>query len=290
MDGFWILYDLVIVSIAVLCIWNGATEGLYKALSGIVVTAVSIAAAFLLSGPAASAVYDVFLRDTCQSFVEEKLEEADVAANVRGYLEQKGVCLPYSNEEMAEFIEEVQSNGSISEQAAALVGIDAATLEKNIGKALDYAVESHSEVIPQWAADSLKSREGGIDLDNAAETAAALLKNDASEAAQGIQEGYIKPAVMPLLKGVMFTLLSILLPIVLRMVLKMFPEGKSSLTGTALGGAVGALKACIYIFLAVQLTACISAAENGSYPLYSRETINQTYIFRIFYDMFADIL
>ncbi len=288
MAEFWILYDLVIISIAVLCVWNGISEGGYKAVRGFIVTAASLLAAFLLSGPISEGVYNAFFRDTCQEFVEEKLERADVAGNVRGFLEKNGVYIPYSNDEMAQLIEDVQSNGSVAEQAASAIGIDAETLEDYLGDALDYAVESGGDIIPEWAVDSLKKDNGSFSIDKAADTTAALLRNDAGEAASGIEEAYVKPAVIPVIKGVVFTLLAFLLPILLRFVLRTF-FGNGTGTGAALGGLMGGLKACIYIFLVVQLTACIAAAQNGSYPFFSESVIDKTYIFSIFYDMLSDI-
>ncbi len=288
MAEYWILYDLVIISIAILCIWNGINEGGYKAVGGFVVTAASLAAAFLLSGTVADGIYNAFFRDTCQEFVEERLESVDVAGNVRGYLEQNGIYIPYSNDEMAQIIEDVHSNGSISERFASAIGIDSKTLDDYLGDAVDYAVESRSEIIPEWAADNIKRDDGGLSIDKAADTAAALLRNDASDAAAGIEEAYVRPAVMPVIKGVVFTLLASLMPLVLRFVLRVF-FGNGTSTGVILGGLMGGLKACIYIFLIVQLTACISGAENGNYPFFSESTINKTYIFSIFYDMLSDI-
>lgn len=56
----WWLYDLVVLAIAILCIWNGVSGGALKSGSSLIIGIVSCIAGVFLSGPVSGMVYDAF--------------------------------------------------------------------------------------------------------------------------------------------------------------------------------------------------------------------------------------
>ncbi len=286
----WWLYDLVVIAIGVLCIWNGASGGARRALGGFIVSAASLIAALLLSVPVSEALYAGFFQDTCQGIVEEKLDDADLAGNMRAALEGQGIYLPYENDELADMIEDFSRNDAAIEQAAGMIGLDADALESELGKALQSAAVEHGDMLPEWAVDAVKDSDSDNTLETIADTTASLLRNDNSEAAAGIEETYVKPVILPFLRMLSFVVISFLLSMLLRMFTAAIPGGDYGALGSVIGGTIGAVKACIYICLVVLLVQCIISMDDGSYPFFSMETVDKTMIFGKLYNIFADIL
>lgn len=286
----WWLYDLVVIAIGVLCIWNGASGGAQKALGGFIVSAASLIVAVLLSTPVSEAVYAGFFQDTCQELVEEKLDDADIAGNMRGALEAQGIYLPYENDELADMVEEFSSNDEAIEQAATMLGIDADELESELGEALQAAATEHGDMLPEWAAKAVKDDEPKNTLKTVADTTASLLRNDNSAAAEGIESAYVKPAVLPFLKILSFAVISFLLSMLLRLFTAAIPGGNNGAAGTLIGAAIGSVKMCVYLCLMILLVKSIVSMDDGSYPFFSNDTVDRTIIFGKLYDIVTDIL
>ncbi len=286
----WWLYDLVVIAIGVLCIWNGAAGGAKKALGGFLVCAVSIVAASFLSAPVSEAVYDSFIRTSCRNIVEEKLDETDIAGDLRGTLESHGIYIPYDNDELADMVESFGSSDEALNKAAAVLGTDAEALEDELSDVLDAAVRKHGNVLPDWAEKAVTEPAAGSRLKDVADTTAAVLRNDNSMAAAGIEEMYIKLAAMPFLRVISFAAITFLLCAILRIFTELIPGGSHGAVGTLIGGAVGVGNMVVYIGLAVLLTECIISMGNGEYPFFSDETVGRTLIFGKFYNIITDIL
>lgn len=286
----WWLYDLVVLAIGILCIWNGASGGAQKALGGFIVSAASLIIAVLLSAPVSEALYAGIFQDACQELVEEKLDDADIAGNMRSALEEQGIYLPYENDELADMVEEFGSNEETIEQAAAMLGVDADELESELGAALQAAATEHGDMLPEWAADAVRDDEPENTLKTVADTTASLLRNDNSAAAAGIESAYVKPAVLPFLKIFSFAAISFLLSMLLRLFTAAIPGGNNGTAGTLIGAAIGAVRMCIYLCLMILLVKSIMSMEDGAYPFFSRDTVDRTLIFGKLYNIVTDIL
>lgn len=281
----WWLYDLVVIAVAVLCIWNGLSGGLLKSCGSLVVGVVSCIVAGWLSGSISEVVYDSFLKQSVQSTISEKLSEVDVTDNIRSELENNGIYLSLDDEQIADIIDGVRSEDSAMQQAAAMFGINTDEIDEKLEEAVNYAIETHGDIIPDWAEKTVSNGNGKIKIDSAADAAVAILRDDYTRASAEIENAYVRPAVISLLRTIVFICLAALLSSILRTVLLVLPSKKNSTMGTVVGAAFGAAKAALYLYLLVLLVRCISSMQSGDYPFYSDKTINQTYLFRIFYDM-----
>ncbi|MGN0631013.1 MAG: hypothetical protein ACI4JN_06760 [Ruminococcus sp.] len=284
-EAQWWLYDLVVISIAVLCIWNGMNGGAFRSCGSLVIGIVSCLAASVFSGPVSELAYNAFFKESCQSVISHQLSKNDITGNIRAELENNGIYLPYDNEQIADILDGFSTDDPAVQQAAAMYGLSPSELEREIAGAIDYAIETHDEIIPDWASDAVKKADGSIDVDTAADTAASILRSDYNQASEQIEKNYIKPAITGILKVIAFTVIASVLATVLRTAVLVLPRKKDSYTGMVIGGILGAAKAGIYLYIIVLLVECISSMQSGDYPFYSQRTINQTYLFRIFYEM-----
>ena len=286
-ESQWWLYDLVVLSIAVLCIWNGVSGGIYRAVAGLAASIASCLLASILAAPAAEMAYDVFLQDRCQSIIAENLEQFDVTEDVRSYLNRNGVNLPYSDEEIAQMIRDAGEDDALANQAAGMLGMDAQQLKEQLGAAIQSAVGAHEGLLPEWAEKTITEAKSDTILDAASDTAAALFSNDYREAAAGLEESYVKPAVTSVLTVFAFAVSAFLIALLLRVILLVLPDGRNSVINKLLGGALGLVKTGIYLYLIVLLVSGIVSMQNGAYPFFSEGTINRTCIFRLLYDAFV---
>lgn len=280
----WWLYDLLVIAISVLCIWNGAKDGLTKALISLIISVVSCFAAWSIAEPAANGIYDKFIQETCREEIEDKLCRADITDNIRDELAKKGIYLPFDNEQIADMLDNAASDSSGLKKAAAMLGLNIDDLDKMLGQAIDKALEGHDEIVPSWAADAIKQN-GGIGIESASKAASSVLRNDYKSLAEQIERSYIRPPVISFLKMIVFVVLVAVLSGILRAVLLAVPKRQAGIIDSSLGAAFGTLRAGVSIFLIVLLVGAISSMQGGEYKFYSRETIDKTYLFRIFYDM-----
>ncbi|MBQ8725152.1 MAG: hypothetical protein IJY74_05730 [Oscillospiraceae bacterium] len=286
----WWLYDLVVISVVVLCVWNGLSNGIFRAVGGIAVSIISCVLAFFISEPVSEMVYDAFFQKQCQSIVYENLEKADITDDVRNVLEQNGIYLSVTDDEIADIIESVGEDDELAEQTAAIFGLTADELRDEIGTAVSDAVEKHKGLLPEWAENTITETEDkSLILDAAADTASAIFAEDRYEASEGLEELYIRPVVTSFLSVLVFVAAAFLIGLILRMLILIVPNSRGSVN-SLLGGAAGLLKAAVYICLIVLLTSCIISMQSTDYPFFSEETVNRTYLFRVLYNVITELI
>lgn len=288
-ESQWWLYDLVVLAVAVLCIWNGISGGIVRAVGGVVMSIISCLLASLIASPVAEMAYDAFFQERCQNMICEKLAQMDVTENIRDYLGQKGIYLPYSDAELAQMFDEIRVDDAQADQAAALLGMDADQLREQLMSAVTDAVNAQEGLIPDWAEKTITEADLNVSgvLNTAADAAAALFSNDYRAAAVNLEKTYIRPAAISLLSVLVFAVSAFFISLLLRMFLIVLPERSPSLGNQLMGGLLGLVKTGIYLYLIVLLVSCIVSMQDGAYSFFYEETINRTYIFRLLYDAFV---
>ena len=286
----WWLYDLVVIAVVVLCVWNGMSGGIFRAIGGLAASIVSCILAFFIAEPVSEMVYDAFLQKQCQSIVYENLEKADITDDVRRMLEQNGIYLSVTDDEIADIIDTVGEDEELAEQTAAAFGLTADELRDKLGAAITDAVEDHGELLPEWAEKAITETEDkSLVLDVVTDTASAIFTEDRYEASEGLEEMYIRPVVISFLTVIVFIAAAFLIGLILRLILWIIPSGGGSVN-SLLGGAAGLVKAGVYLCLIVLLTSSIVSMQNGEYPFFTMDTVDRTYLFRILYDAIAELI
>lgn len=286
----WWLYDLVVIAVVVLCVWNGMSSGILRAIGGVAASIISCILAFFIASPVSEMVYDGFFQKRCQSIVYENLEKADIADDIRGLLEQNGIYLPVTDNEIADIIKEAGEDDDLADKAASAFGLTGDELRDKIGTAITNAVEAHGGLLPEWAERAITEADSkNMVFDAAADTAAAIFTEDRYEASAGLEEMYIRPVVTSLLSVLVFIAAAIVIGFIIRIILLIVPSGSSSVN-SILGGAAGLVKAGVYMFLIVLLTSSIISMQSSDYPFFAEETVNRTYLFRIIYDLVTEVI
>jgi uncharacterized membrane protein required for colicin V production len=285
----WWIYDLVVLAIGILCVWNGFSNGIYRALGSFLIGVVSFLLASVIATPAAEMTYDMFFQQQCQHTVSENLQKVDMTSQLRNLLAQNGISLPYSDEEIAQMIQDANEDGGTADQIAGYLGMDADSLKTKLGTAVIDAVNAQGDILPSWASTAM-AQATTADAQNAVtEAAASFFAEDYDAAAKSLEQAFVRPVVVTFLSALIFSVSAFLISLLLRVVILALPVRRDSLWNRLLGGVLGLAKAGVYLCLMVLLVKCISSMQNGAYPFFSEETVNRTYIFRTLYAVFASV-
>ena len=134
-------YDLVVLAILALCVWNGMRKGVSRSLLQTAATILSAVVALWVSQPLAELCYTEFLEKPVVSAVEGQLNTVDVTGLVQTALSDNGI--PVSREQ-------VQSMLADPEGTAAQYGFDSGWVNQQIDAAADSVEELTNGVLPSW--------------------------------------------------------------------------------------------------------------------------------------------
>ncbi len=266
----WWYYDLVVIAVLVLCVWNGMRKGISRSLMQLAAAILSAVIAFAVSQPLAEFCYTEFLEEPVVSALEQELHTVDVAGLVQEKLTENGI--PVSEEQ-------VQAVLANPEGVAAQYGIDAAWLNEQMQAATVYAEEMTDGVLPAWLVKAAAS-DGDLQLD----TAKAVLSGNTRQAAETLVSQYGKPLFCMILRIILFALCFFPLLLLLQAIIVCLPMRQMGLSADmALGAVAGMLKACLLLWLMVLLTRAVVSATQGTDAFFTEDLIQKTYLFRLLY-------
>lgn len=266
----WWYYDLVVIAVLVLCIWNGMRKGLSHSLMQLAATILSAVIAFAISQPLSEFCYTEFLEEPMVSALEQKLNTVDVAGVVQEKLTENGI--PVSEEQ-------VQTILADPDGVAAQYGIDAAWLNEQVNAAAVYVEEMTNGVLPEWLVKEV-ALDGASQLD----TAKAVLSGNTRQAAETLVLQYGKPVFCTILQIILFGFCFFLLLLLLQAITACFPMRQmGTSTDMALGAVAGVLKACVLLWFMVLLTRSVVSATQGTDAFFTESCIQKTYLFQLLY-------
>lgn len=266
----WWYYDLVVIAVLVLCVWNGMRKGVSRSLMQLAATVLSAVIAFAISQPLAEFCYTELLEKPVVSALEQKLNTIDVAGLVQEKLTENGI--PVSEEQ-------VQMILADPDGVAAQYGIDAAWLHEQMDAAAVYVEEVTDGVLPEWLVKAAAS-DGELQLD----TAKAVLSGNPRQAAETLVLQYGKPIFCMILRIILFALCFLLLLLLLQAILVCLPMRQMGVSvDMSLGAVAGILKACLLLWLMVLLTRAMVSVTQGTDAFFTEESIQKTYLFRLLY-------
>ena len=182
-------YDLVVLAILALCVWNGMRKGVSRSLLQTAATILSAVVALWVSQPLAELCYTEFLEKPVVSAVEGQLNTVDVAGLVQTALSDNGI--PVSREQ-------VQSMLADPEGTAAQYGFDSGWVNQQIDAAADSVEELTNGVLPSWLMKEIAG-DGAVQK----ETAKSVISGDTHTAAQQLVSTYGKPILCSVLRAIL---------------------------------------------------------------------------------------
>lgn len=242
----WWYYDLVVMAILIVCIWNGARKGAGRSMLQLAAMLISAILAFVVSQPLAEFCYTNFVEAAVVSTLENTLDDTASLADtgivdmVQEELASYGIYA--SDTEIEEAIADPDA-------VAAQYGLDADWLNGQIQAAISGA--ETEDTVPDWLTDGIAA-------------AKSLLINA--------------------LRVISFVVCFSVMMAILQIVIFCLPNRQIGFGIDALLGAViGLLKACVLLCLMVLLTKAVVTVTQGENVFFTENTIEQTYFFRQLY-------
>lgn len=265
-------YDLVVLAILALCVWNGMRKGVSRSLLQTAATILSAVVALWVSQPLAELCYTEFLEKPVVSAVEGQLNTVDVTGLVQTALSDNGI--PVSREQ-------VQSMLADPEGTTAQYGLDSGWVNQQIDAAADSVEELTNGVLPSWLMKEIAG-DGTVQK----ETAKSVISGDTHTAAQQLVSTYGKPILCSVLQAILFGVCFGVLMLLFQAVLFLIPVQQMGLSVDLVVGALAGLaKAGILLWMMVVLTKVVVSATEGTTPFFTEATIQKTYLFQLLYEL-----
>lgn len=288
-----ILLDIgVIVILIVTCI-VGYAKGFRKYFIGIIASVIATAAAAYGSGALAEPVYDRYMRDRVNSYVQNAVEDLDPRSVVMDKLNEQGLGGYVTDGEIDEALSRggdyIQNVGGLLAEK----GIDGETIE-GLQRNIDGYLGSELPAVIEQRLDASGLSQYAGDVDISAEELREYVRRAASQSKEDAADYIVERAIKPMLVGVIRSLLfgacflAVMLVmqfiIVISGIAQTIPEVKAA--DRFAGLALGAIKGLLYCAVIAWVLTTLCSATKNRLDIFNADVSDQTYLFRYFFDFF----
>lgn len=285
-------YDALVIGILLIFIYIGARNGFMKRLVFMVLVIASLVVSWLGAEIAAPIIYDEFIKEQVSASLNknskdtdpteiafEAISEGDYGVEVTD-TEVSGI-MSESGDFFDNVATEIKKNGSVSDTDVIKSEVEESMISKMLTSLLGSRVSEAS------LKEMLVSIEGTTEGIN--NVLGIFVGGDSEATAQAAEEKLVAPVVKGLLKIVIWLLLVIIFRLIIEPVSDSFKSVNkipligpvNSLLGAILGAVEGAILISV-ISVAVKLAVYLT---KGSLIFINNETISQTYLFKLFYEL-----
>lgn len=293
-SSFWWFYDAIIITLIFGFIYRNAKKGFVKSVMLIATYAIAVSLSLPISSLISNKIYDRHIRDKSIEAVEATVTNFRIEREIKNIIDQSNFGVEISEQEINEILSST-SDLTVDEQIMGLIRAKAGqgitrdngfkdSLENNISNRITSRL---GDEIPSFVARSVaetttKNKELFSDT-------VKVLASSPSESANFIEENYLKPITMNVIRIIVFLVLFVALSLVLSIFLARLDRGIVS-AGIGrfdglLGGVIGFVEAMIFIILVVFLVNLLITISDGTLVFFNNETIEKTKVFKLFYNL-----
>lgn len=285
--------DCAFVAILLICCIVGYVKGFTKLLIGLVATVVASAVAFWGASSLSEPVYDRYFKDTVHKEVRTAIENVKLSDIVKPVLQKQGLDGILDDKDIdaaanmgGDLIENIgtqlKNKGADSEQVSkvkeSISTYFGDEMMEDIQKELnERGLSEYVEKIELSSEDMKKCVQKAVSADK-------------DEAADYISEKAVKPIATGAIKCLMFMICFALVQLLFRVIILIsgvmtnISELKAA---DRFGGlALGAAEGLFYCGMIAFMLCTLAAATKNSLSVFSADTSEQTYIFRLFFNLF----
>lgn len=287
---YWWIYDIMAVAIVVGCIIVSWKRGLLKTLVLIVGYAFACVGGYFVANQYADNVYDRFLKEKCESIVEDNIVDFNANDEINEVLAEQNIPIELTDEQIDEII---NYDGTVSE------GVINYLEERQIPLTQDMK----QKITQELSSDSIVSKlEGKINdraynilveynkiADNAIDKIfKSMVQSNETSIAEELNNIVIKPIIIKVLKVVIFILVFLVIIIIVKIVANLMKFVNTiPIAGginRLLGGGLGFLQGILILYVVSLLIKIIIAVTSNQITILNDETINASKIFKGIYN------
>ena len=292
-SSFWWFYDAIIITLICGLVYKNAKKGFVKSIMMIASYAVAVLVAFPISSLVSNRIYDSYIRDKSVEAVELTVSNFRIEKEIKNIIDQSNFGVQISEEEISAILNST-SDLTVDEQIMSLVKAKSGKVIADNG--LKENLESHisnritnrlGDEIPSFVARSVA--ETTTKNKTLFSDTVKALGSSPSESANFIEENYLRPVTVNVIRIIVFLVLFFVLSLILSISLARLDEvlvsaGVSKYDGL-LGGVIGFVEAMIVIVLVVFLVKLLVTISDGTLVFFNEDTIERTKVFRLFYNL-----
>lgn len=287
MDQTWWLYDLIVIAIMVLCIWNGWKNGIMRSFFSLLGYAAALASAAVAAQPAAEFVFDKWIEEPCAVLLEEKLEQYDLTNALQTAISDYGIQLDEATlQEIAAKPENAENTlyTAISQKT----GVPLEILQQRLSDTIQNTAIQTFSGMPKWMKEALFSDQEADQMQNrAVETMALMLSGDGKSASEALTNQYVRPMCIPILKtftfSVSFLLISLLIQVIIKGIFVLRRTGTIHGIDQIVGAAAGMVEGIVLVFIMAKITSWLVLHHVDTIGFFHEEAINKTFLFQAIY-------
>ncbi|MEG0614232.1 MAG: CvpA family protein [Oscillospiraceae bacterium] len=288
-------FDILVVALALIFLYIGGKRGFIGTVTLIVGYIASFVVAFILSTSVSPILYDNVFKAGIISKIEASVANIDIVENIQSAVNREDLGITFGKEEISSAIQNStgdlgnEINAIISEKTGgADVGITKEDIDIKIKETLNSSmVQNIIDKLPaalrETANEFLNSSTENIT------NSVKQLSKTPKEAAEFIEESFIRESVISLIKVISFLLALALLMIIVRVLAKVFAQvHKLPLIGSAdsvLGGILGITEGLAVVFIISIVIHLLIGVTNNEMIVLNTQTIDQTVLFKMFYNI-----
>lgn len=290
-DLFW-FYDVLALGILLITLYMGAKRGLMKSVVLIVLTVLSIVISWFGAEIASPIIYDELIKEHVVSGLAQSSESTDPVRVTSEAISEGDYGVEISDSDIEGIIEsdgnffsrltdELKKNGAVESSDEIQDEVKGAVSEKMLVSLLGDFVQ------PSTIADILESFRGTTD--GISDVLSIFISGNKEATATATEEMIIAPVIKGILKVIVFILLLLILKLIIGPISDLFKSvNKIPVIGPVnalLGGALGAVEGAILIYIIALIVRMAIYFTEGSLMFINMDTIENTYVFKWFYDI-----
>lgn len=291
-DNLWIIYDIIALAVIAGTIFASFKKGFSQVIVSAGGYLISCFVATFVSTVFAGQIYDLFVKSSVLDNMNDAISKFSIAGEVQEYISDITLGLDVSEKDIEKVIKSADENNldvKMYNMINAYSSGAVSSADEVTEGFLSGLGESMKELFDGYVPESFIRGTENFTAENK-EDAFRLIKSfmydNVSETSEYIEENYIRQYAVELVKIFVFIIILFILMFIIKMLENSFSVA-DSFSGmkfnSVLGGAVGIVESCAFVYIiSILLKFLMLLTDDVSFL--SEETIEQTKLFRLFYD------
>lgn len=292
-EKFALFFDIILIAVLVLFIYNGAKKGFVKTVLVIIGYFVALLGGLVVSNILSPGIYDAFVRNKAEKVVEENIDNINIKSQIKASIKEQNIGIDITDEEISviidkggdfakNFSEYAKSKGSQLSDSALESKFNNVFTKNTVLKSIkDKISENLYSEVEKYLNNSKTSISDVI---------TALNNPSKEEGAKELTELVVKPFAIKVIKIIIFIITFILLMFVVKFLSSVITKTFKlvPLVGplnTFLGGLLGFIQGAIIVFITALIIKVLISLTNNEIMLFNTPTIEETYIFKCIYNI-----
>lgn len=292
-EKFALFFDIILIAVLVLFIYNGAKKGFVKTVLVIIGYFVALLGGLVVSNLLSPGIYDAFVRNKAEKVVEENIDNINIKSQIKASIKEQNIGIDITDEEISVIIDKGGDFAKNFSEYAKSKGsqLSDSTLESKFNNVFtkNTVLKSIKDKIPENLYSEVEKY-----LNNSktsiSDVITALNNPSKEEGAKELTELVVKPFAIKVIKIIIFIITFILLMFVVKFLSSVITKTFKlvPLVGplnTFLGGLLGFIQGAIIVFITALIIKVLISLTNNEIMLFNTPTIEETYIFKYIYNI-----